>query len=109
MSDPETAVSRLLGPMMSDISIPLNGLHQYVIAKWAVKTAMLCEFASRRKRPLFFHKTDYEQLRVASNLPIFTTVFLARHSFSDHIGFWGNDAWSNDRRGQAHINTMLFG
>jgi hypothetical protein len=109
MSGLETDNIPLIGSLMQDIALSLDGLQQYKIALWAIKTAMVSEFVSRTRRRLFFLKVDCEQLRVASNLPPLTSISIARHSFTNHIGFWGTDAWTSDRGIQAHINTILVG
>jgi hypothetical protein len=50
-----------------------------------------------------------EQLRVATDLPMRTSVWLARHSFPDHIGLWGTNSWSLDKSVHAFITTVLAG
>jgi hypothetical protein len=109
MSGLESENIPLIGSLMQDLALALNGFQQYKIAMWAVKTAMVSEFVSRRHRPLFFDKADCEQLRVASDLPPLTTVSLARFSFPNRLGIWGTDAWAADKGLQAHINTILVG
>jgi hypothetical protein len=109
MSELESANIPLIGSLMQDLALALNCFQQYKISMWAVKTAMVSEFVSRKHRPLFFDKAACEQLRVASDLPPLTTVSLARHSFPDHLGVWGTDAWTTDKGIQAHVNTILVG
>jgi hypothetical protein len=109
MSALESSNIPLIGNLMQDVALSLNGLQQYTISMWATKMAMVGEFMSRSHRPMFFSKADCEQLRVASNLPARTTIWLARHSFPRHIGFWGTDAWSLDKSIHAYVSTVLVG
>jgi hypothetical protein len=99
----------LLGNLMQDVGFSLNGLQQYQIATWAVKMSMIGDFLARSHRALFFDQAEREQLRVATNLPMRTSVWLARYSFPDHIGFWGTNAWSLDKTVHALITTVLIG
>jgi len=106
MSALQTANIPLMGNLIQDIALSLDGLQQYTIALWAVKMAMVGESMSRGQRHMFYSKADREQLRVASKFPMDTKVWLARHSFPNHIGFWGTDAWSLDKT--VHLTLILF-
>lgn len=99
----------LIGNLMQDMAFSLNGLQQYQIAAWAVKMSMIGDFLARGQRPLFFDQAEREQLRVATNLPMRTHVWLGRFSLPDHIGFWGVNSWSLDRTTHAYITTVLVG
>jgi hypothetical protein len=77
----------IIGNLMQDVALALDGSQQYSLAVWTMKMAMVGEFISRSQRPMFYHKTDCEQLRVASNLPMNTNVWIARHSFPKNMGF----------------------
>src|SRR5882762_6997113 len=86
MHDLEQSNIPLIGSLMHDVGLSLDGLQQYQIATWAVKMSIVGDFLARRHRPLFFDQAEREQLRVATNLPMRTTVWLARYRFPDHIG-----------------------
>lgn len=110
MSALETANIPLIGNFLQDVALSLDGFQQYTISLWAMKMAMIGEFLSRSHRQeFFFSQADREQLRVASNLPERTTIWLGRHSASNHIGFWATDAWSVDKTVHAFVNTVLVG
>jgi hypothetical protein len=109
MSHLERTNIPLIGNLMQDVALSLNGLQQYHIAAWAVKMSMAGDFLARRQRPLFFQQAEREQLRVAMNLPMRTSVWLARHSFPDHIGIWGTNSWDLDKSVHAFITTVLVG
>ena len=99
----------LIGNLMQDVALSLNGLQQYHIATWAVKMSMIGDFLARSHRPLFFDQVEREQLHIATNLPERTNVWLGRYSFPDHIGFWGTNSWSTDKTVHAFITTVLVG
>jgi hypothetical protein len=109
MSTLEESNIPLIGNLMQDVALSLNGLQQYQIATWAVKMSMVGDFLARRHRPLFFHQAEREQLRVATNLPMRTSVWLAHYWLPDHIGIWGTNSWSADRSVHAFITTVLVG
>jgi|SRR5579862_310535 len=70
---------------------------------------MIGDFLARSRRPLFFDQTEREQLRVASNLPTRTSVWIARYAFPDHIGLWGTNSWNLEKTVRAFITTVLVG
>jgi hypothetical protein len=109
MHDLEQVNIPLIGNLMRDVALSLNGLQQYHLAMWAVKMSMIGDFLARGHRPLFFDQAEREQLRVAADIPMRTTVWLARHSFPDHIGFWGTNSWSLDKTVHAFITSVLVG
>jgi len=108
MSGLETKCSRIMGPLMSDIAAPLDVPDQYLISMWATKMAMVTEFTSRSHRELFYSKIDCERLRVASEIPARTTIWLARYSGTD-IGLWGTDAWTFNRAVHGYVHTIVIG
>jgi hypothetical protein len=85
------------------------GLQQYHVATWASKMAMIGDFLARSHRPLFFDQSEREQLRVATDLPMRTSIWLARQAFPDHMGIWGTHAWDIDRTVHAFVHTVLVG
>jgi len=109
MSELERACIPLVGNLMQDLAISLDGSQQHTIAMWSMKMAMLTEFISRGQRQLFYSKQDREQLRVASNLPTRTSVWLARHSVPNQVGVWGTDAWSLNKDVHAYVHSILVG
>ena len=109
MSALEASNIPLIGNLMQDVAFSMNGFQQYQIATWAVKMSMIGDFIARSHRPLFFDQAEREQLRVATNIPMRTSVWLARFGLPDHIGFWGTNSWSLDRTVHAFITTVLVG
>jgi hypothetical protein len=109
MHDLEQLNIPLIGNLMQDVALSLNGLQQYRLTTWAVKMAMVGDFLARSHRPLFFGQAEREQLRVATDIPMRTTVWIARYLFPGHIGFWGTNSWSIDKSVHAFITTVLVG
>jgi hypothetical protein len=109
MHDLEQTNIPLIGNLMQDVALSLNGLQQYHIATWAVKMSMIGDFLGRKHRPLFFSQSEREQVRVATNLPERTAVWIGRYNFPDHIGIWGTNSWSLDKTVHALVTTVLAG
>lgn len=81
MSDLESDVRALVGPMVRDLTVSLGHADQLAVARWGAKTAMVTEGAN--DRPWFY--TDDERRSVMTGIapPPRTTVWIGRHAHSD--------------------------
>ena len=61
MSHLESTNIPLIGNLMRDLALSLDGLQQYNLAVWAVKMSMVGDFLARSHRPLFFDQVEREQ------------------------------------------------
>ncbi len=109
MHDLEQSNMPLVGNLIHDVALSLNGFQQLQIAMWAVKMSMVADFVGRGTRELFFNQAEREQLRVASGIPFRTTVWLARFRLPSHIGLWGTNSWTLDKSVHAQTTTVLVG
>jgi hypothetical protein len=82
MSDLETKVRYLLGPLIHDLSIPLDRSAQQLIATWCVKTSMVTE-AVGPPQGWFYTRAEREHLRATLSLPTGSFVWLGRCKTSD--------------------------
>ncbi len=101
-----------MSPLMHDISFRLDLPQQYVITKWALKTAMVHD-AAARKRPFCYERQMCESLRSRSVIPPRTTVWLSRCAHPKGISTFITDLWltvNNAPKG-AHgcVTTLILG
>lgn len=106
----EDATIPVAGPLMSDFSITLTADDKALIARWAVKTAMVFEFISG-KRELYYTEVEREAFRVG-HMPQGTKVIIGRYSgpFSmQTYGADGNTVAPGEGGTVAFVTTMTFG
>jgi hypothetical protein len=116
MSTLENESKPILNPLLHDVPAPLAAAEQAIVARWAMKTAMVFEaiapgpFGNER----FYTRDECEQLRVASGLPARTAVWLGRFSGNfigggaSHIG--GTQFRHNEvavRKVHGHVTTVV--
>jgi hypothetical protein len=77
MSALEVANKPIIGPLINDLSLPLNSSEQRLITIWAAKTSMILDSAKKQGR--FYEKSECEELRLTSTIPIGTTVWIGRY------------------------------
>jgi hypothetical protein len=82
MSDLEGSAKRVLLPMMSNLSIPLDVSDRQLIARWVTKTAMVFEFTREQPRSLFYSHEDRAALMATDALPGETVVWLCKYNGS---------------------------
>jgi hypothetical protein len=99
----------LVGSLMQDLALSLNDRQQYEIARWAVKMSMIRDFLRHRRRPLFYSQAEREQLRLARDWPMRTTVSLARLSCPNLIAILGTKSSSIDESVHAFATTIVVG
>ena len=110
----EGAARKILGPLMEDIHLRLDGEQQYTITKWAVKTAMTAETFNRKTRKLFYTRDECAHLRESWTFPTLTLVCLGRYAGDDmHVGVFGSEGWDNDPESpnamHSYTTTLVFG
>ena len=78
MSNLEGEAKIFLGPLINDVSLPLDLVQQHLIAAWCTKMAMVWEFTGR-KRHWFYSMSERENLRTNRSVPSDTRIWLGRH------------------------------
>jgi hypothetical protein len=76
MSGMEMTVKRFLGPMIEDLSFPLDRQNQQNLAEWAVKCAMCNDTVG--PHPRFFTESECQAFKQKRTIPDRTLVFAAR-------------------------------
>lgn len=112
MSQLEGDARQILGPLMEDIHLVLNGDQQFLIAKWAVKTAMTSESFNRKTRKLFYTRDECARFRESWTFPPHTLVWLGRYGGTFEFGIFGIDGWDNNPKHpevtHGYITTLTF-
>jgi hypothetical protein len=112
MSSLEGNARRILGPLMEDIHLVLNGDQQFLIAKWAVKTAMTAESFNRTTRKLFYTRDECSRFRESWTFPNSVLVCLGRYAGTFDLGVFGIDAWDNEPNHpdvtHSYVTTLQF-
>jgi len=118
MSTLEQESKPIIGPLLhgSDIVAPMDITQQSVVARWAVKTAMVGETiapAPPKSGGYFYTRDECERLRVTSSIPLKTAVWLGKFSGVGLFGR-GTHVWSAERDAIAktvthgHIFTLVL-
>jgi hypothetical protein len=76
MSGMETTVKKFMGPMIEDLSFPLDRQNQQNLAEWAVKCAMCNDTVD--VHPRFFSESECHAFKQKRTIPDSTLVFAAR-------------------------------
>jgi hypothetical protein len=112
MSRLEGEARKILGPLMEDIHLMLDGNQTFTIAKWAVKTAMTTAAMNRKERSPFYSRDECSRFRESVKFPPHTQVWLGRYEGSADGGIFGIDGWDNDPKHPEvthfYITTLLF-
>ena len=82
MSDLETKVRYLIGPLMHDLSVPLDDVSRQTLAVWSAKTAMVLESVGDEEG-WFYSTAERWQLRETRAMPAGLSMWLGRCSRSD--------------------------
>jgi hypothetical protein len=98
--------------MLGDLAITLTDDEQIKLAMWALKTAMVVDSIGGKTRPNHFRREEREALRVLSQMPSATTVWVARFSQSS-LGSFGTDIGINlpniTEPCNGSVNTIIVG
>jgi hypothetical protein len=112
MSELEASNIPLIGALMQDIAAPLNRKQQETIARWATKTAMVMECITTRRNS-FYTRTECAQLRLSSQIPNRTFVWLGRYTGFYTIASFATDSWTDEPNNpqtiHAYVNTFVLG
>jgi hypothetical protein len=81
MSDLENRAKRWLGPMLQDLSIPLDQTAQALVARWSVKTAIVFECTNPTKQ--WFYSVGERRGVMAQRAPEDTLVWIGRCARTD--------------------------
>jgi hypothetical protein len=76
MSGMETTVKKIMGPMIEDLSLPLDRQNQQTLTEWAVKCAMCNDTVDLH--PRFFTEAECHAFKEKRTIPRGTLVFAAR-------------------------------
>jgi hypothetical protein len=101
----------LIGALMQDIATLLDPNQQETIALWAVKTSMVMECITTRRKP-FYTRTECAQLRLSSQIPNRTFVWLGRYTGFFNIASFATDGWTAEpdhpQTMHAYVNTIVI-
>ncbi len=114
MSRLETETKPILAPLMDDLSLPLNGRHQFTLAKWAMKTSMTGEtLGNRKERTQFYTREQAIEFKNSWKFPGHTLVSMGRYTGKYELGFFCVEAWdklpTDPTAIKAYITTILTG
>ena len=111
MSDLETESKPLIAPRMDDISGFFDMAEQWMISAWAVKTAMVLDSTTMGVKPLFYTQQERDDMRLSSQIPPRTFVWLARYLGRNTIGCGSLEAKHRGPFGiyVGRISTFIIG
>ena len=111
MSGMETTVKKFLGPMIEDLSLPLDRQNQQNLAEWAVKGAMINDAVD--PHPRFFTDAECHAFKQKRTIPEKTLVFAARFTGrsldSNGVDFSLIDPQSRDLLVRGHVYNVMAG
>lgn len=79
-----------------------------LIARWAVKTAMIIGSTNRHNRSLFYTKTEHEQFRLTATIPANTGIWLGQYCKSSQSAD-GTDFAIPGTIDRATVSTIIVG
>jgi hypothetical protein len=113
MSGMETTVARIMGPMIEDLSFPLDRQNQQNLAEWAVKGAMVNDTVDAHRRLRFFKEAECHEFRQTRRIPDGTTVFVAQYngrSLDSHgVDFTLIEPEANTLLVRGHVYNVMVG
>jgi hypothetical protein len=85
MSVLEGHAKPIIKPILADLTVPLDGSQQHILARWSIKTAIVFEATGPRDWPSLFTEADRALVADpnATSLPPGTMVWLGRHAESN--------------------------
>jgi hypothetical protein len=106
MSKLEQDSKPTIGPLLrgSDIVTPIDTAQQSVVARWAVKTAMVNETTAPPPPKIgsyFYTKDECERLRLTSSIPPKTIVWIGKFTGVGLFGR-GTHVWDNGEKHAIH-------
>jgi hypothetical protein len=111
MSDLEGANIPLIAPRMDDISGFLDRSEQGTVSAWAVKTAMVLDSTTMGVKPIFYTQQERNDMRLSSQIPPRTFVWLARYMGRNTLGCGSIEANHMSQWGatKGRISTFIIG
>ncbi len=107
----EKTVQKFLGPMIDDISLPLDRQYQQNLSEWAVKCAMCNDTADLH--PRFFTEAECHKFNEKRTIPhgtlVFAARFIGRSLDSNGVDFTLTEPASGDLLVRAHIYNVMVG
>jgi hypothetical protein len=102
LSDIENRMSRVAGPLIADLPVPLTPilltrLDQFEIAVWGVKTAMVYEGIVPAPRR-FYTSSDREHLRTRLELPADTAIWIGRSERRNILSMEGGPHYRSEEK-----------
>jgi hypothetical protein len=113
MSNLEAENIPIIGSMLQDIAIPLDGAQQKSVAAWSVKTAMVSDSMKGRSAPnQFYNRDERANMRVSREIPARTLIWIGRID-GMHLGNFGTDFAlfdpQKERIGMGSVSTSVAG
>ena len=111
MSGMEKTVQKFLGPMIEDLSFPLDRQNQQNLAEWALKCAMCNDTVD--PHPRFFTEDECHAFKERRTIPERTLVFAARFTGrsldSNGVDFTLTEPGSGELMVRAHVYNVMLG
>jgi hypothetical protein len=111
MSGMETTVKKFLGPMIEDLSFPLDRQNQQNLTEWAIKCAMCNDTVDAH--PRFFTDEQCHAFKQKRTIPNRTNAFVARFTGrsldSNGVDFKLIDPTSQELLARGHVYTIMVG
>lgn len=112
MSSLEGKTRKILGPLMEGLHLMLDDRDKFLIATWAVKTAMTMASLDRGNREPFYTRDECLRFRKSFTFPAFTNVWLGRYGGAADGGIFGIDGWDKNPRHPEvthfYITTLIL-
>lgn len=113
MSSLESENVPIIGRMVQDIAVSLDGHQQKLVAAWSIKTAMVSDSMKGRNAPnQFYSREECSNMRIGREIPARTLIWIGRIDRM-HLGNFGTDFALFDpqkiRIGMGSVNTSVAG
>jgi hypothetical protein len=111
MSGMEKTAQKFLGPMIEDLSFPLDRQNQQNLSEWAIKCAMCNDTVD--PHPRFFTEAECHAFKQKRTIPARTRIFAARFTGrsldSNGVDFTLIEPNSNRLLVRGHVYTVMVG
>jgi hypothetical protein len=111
MSGMEVTVKKFLGPMIEDLSFPLDRQNQQNLAEWATKCSMVNDAVE--PHPRFFTDDECHTFKAKRKIPDGTLIFLARFTGrsldSKGSDFTLTEPATGNLMVRGHVYTVMIG
>ena len=107
----EVTVKKVLGPMIEDVSFPLDRQNQQTLAEWAIKCAMCNDAVD--VHPRFFTETECWEFKRKRTIPgralVFAARFNGRSLDSNGVDFTLIEPKSGELLVRGHVYNVMVG